>query len=533
MLRDAVAALSLANLVFLRSWDFLFAKSASTGYWSQFGSPPIEFTATLISEILLACLLFAVFRVIRKQSQLPAKERSRALRFGTGVFFTAIIVILFLSAIVTLSSSASPSFAMAFVRRAVIVLGLLGGVLFVITYMTGRWMVLRHLLQLLVVASPLALMFAGTGAMHAIHYNPAAYANGQMAPKLNPPPNAPHVLWVVFDEWDEDLSFHDRPASLRMPEMDRLRGEAFVSDNVETPGTRTDVSMPALITGRVVTDYRQLSVRKMELITPQGFVVWNDTPTVFSDIRQAGLNTAVLAWGIPYCRLFPGSLSECDWVLDSSHEHEESLPALIGRRWRGLLETQFRSILGQSLGTSDHAWAYHRIMEKVQREIPQQRNNLTLLHMPVPHPPFFYNAKARRDDYGAEPFSFLHSAAKGYVDMLALVDLTLGQLRHAMEAAGKWDSTTVLLTADHPDRSRTNVDGKPIGHTVPFILKLAGQHENFLYDRPFSALLTRQLFNAILKREISTPQEVAGWLDKHSGDFPVSHQPQNPISARP
>jgi len=38
---------------------------------------------------------------------------------------------------------------------------------------------------------------------------------------------APHVLWLLFDEWDESLTYRHRPANLELPELDRFRSHAF------------------------------------------------------------------------------------------------------------------------------------------------------------------------------------------------------------------------------------------------------------------------------------------------------------------
>ena len=41
------------------------------------------------------------------------------------------------------------------------------------------------------------------------------------------------------------------------------------------------------------------------------------------------------------------------------------------------------------------------------------------------------------------------TTAHEYLDNLALADRILGELRQAMEQAGTWDSTTILISSDH------------------------------------------------------------------------------------
>ncbi|MGH9783696.1 MAG: hypothetical protein ACRD88_05880, partial [Terriglobia bacterium] len=49
---------------------------------------------------------------------------------------------------------------------------------------------------------------------------------------------------------------------------------------------------------------------------------------------------------------------------------------------------------------------------------------------------------------------------------------------------------------------------------VPFLLKLAGQNHPVPYDCPFNTVAIHDLALAILKKELSTPEQVVGWLDR-------------------
>jgi arylsulfatase A-like enzyme len=87
-----------------------------------------------------------------------------------------------------------------------------------------------------------------------------------------------------------------------------------------------------------------------------------------------------------------------------------------------------------------------------------------LIHLLTPHFPHAY-------DRAAGTFTLGNAPLRGYYDSLALTDLALAQLRRAMEAAGTWDSTTVLLSSDHPMKHAALLDGKSDAR-VPFLLKL-------------------------------------------------------------
>ena len=46
----------------------------------------------------------------------------------------------------------------------------------------------------------------------------------------------PRVVWIIFDEADYRMIFEQRPASLEMPEFDRLREESLSANNAISPG---------------------------------------------------------------------------------------------------------------------------------------------------------------------------------------------------------------------------------------------------------------------------------------------------------
>jgi hypothetical protein len=107
-----------------------------------------------------------------------------------------------------------------------------------------------------------------------------------------------------------------------------------------------------------------------------------------------------------------------------------------------------------------------------------------------------------------------------------LVDRTLGELRRAMESAGVWDQTTVLVSSDHWWRiniwatehplteEEATITGGKMDYRVPFILKLKDQNEPIIYNPEFNTIITHDLFIALLHGELSKANEVVTWLDK-------------------
>jgi arylsulfatase A-like enzyme len=107
-----------------------------------------------------------------------------------------------------------------------------------------------------------------------------------------------------------------------------------------------------------------------------------------------------------------------------------------------------------------------------------------------------------------------NSPIAGYIDSLALLDRTVGQMRRVMEDAGTWDSTTVLFTSDHSYRDAAQLDGGG-DRRIPYILKLASQKEPVAYTEPFNAVLTADLLLDVLRGEIRDPASATAWLDRN------------------
>ena len=162
---------------------------------------------------------------------------------------------------------------------------------------------------------------------------------------------------------------------------------------------------------------------------------------------------------------------------------------------------------------------YRRVLEGALKAAVDPDLDLIFIHSPAPHPPGIYD-RVKGD--------FSLAGRHSYLDNLALVDRTLGELRRAMESAGVWDQTTIIITADHWWRTEmwsrgpfwTREDAAAAGsgrmdHRIPFVLKLAGQREQLTYTPGFNTVVTHDLVLALLRGDVSTPGSVAGWLDRH------------------
>ncbi len=156
---------------------------------------------------------------------------------------------------------------------------------------------------------PFALLTFGQVALQLARFSdkaPTAPVSVTMA-------EAPRVVWLVFDEVDQRIAFAARPPSLKMPEMDRLRGESIYASNAYPPAGQTLLSLPALITGRFVSSAEavnpsELMIKFEDSEQPVG---WSTQPNIFSSARELGVKTALMGWYHPYCRIIGENLDTC------------------------------------------------------------------------------------------------------------------------------------------------------------------------------------------------------------------------------
>ena len=223
-------------------------------------------------------------------------------------------------------------------------------------------------------------------------------------------------------------------------------------------------------------------------------------PSVFSSARQLGVNTGLVGWYHPYSRVLGLSLNYCAWFPIGNIEPT---------RARG-----FGASFRRQLCCLAASFYYRKLHVDICRSclaesVPLATNNaygLVLLHLPPPHKPGVYLPEEKRFTILGLP------KVRGYFNNLALADHCLGILRHALESAGQWDRTWVILSADHSWRESQVFDGKR-DCRVPFLVKAAGDNAPITYPAEFNTVLTHDLILAVLSSEITDQPHLLTWLD--------------------
>ena len=321
------------------------------------------------------------------------------------------------------------------------------------------------------------------------------------------------VIWIVFDEWDYRLTFVDRDPALRLPALDGLRNASLFANHALPPAGQTPLSMPSFVDGRRVTASTPASadILRITYLDNNRTVTWGSQPNVFTKARAMGVNTGVLGWFLPYCRLFSSSLASCAWTARAIPANTTGATLLekMIRQPRSALETTLLSPFGQSLSAQQHIKDYNQMDAALRDLSADSRLGLVFAHIPAPHSPFVYDRRTNT-------FSRKNDLVRGYIDELSLVDRTVAGVRAVLERKGEWNSTVLLLTADHPFRDSAALDGKS-DPRVPFILKMRGQRSGFSLDCQFNNVISGEFLLAILRGEVSTPEQAAKWIREQSG----------------
>ncbi len=499
-IKDGIVAFTVAVWFFVRPWSHLLLDRNS--YFNKLPATPVQFLALAMNIFFIALFIWLGIGLWRR-------TRSWLLSLVLDLLFLSLLIFPLDYIRVQVFSVAVGGVAGFFKHPATIpVLVVLLAVL-----LWKHRLIARGVAMVVVVTFPLALFTLAKIILLGLSITQLKTCTNQPAPPplLAVRAGQPRVLWIIFDETDYRLAFEKRLANVALPEFDRLRNQSLSADHAFPPGSSTIISMPALITGwRLDTvghdDCDMALTRADNGVTTD----WSAAPTVFSQARELGFNTALVGWYHPYSRVLGGSLNYCSWYAMPGFElarattfdeavHEQ-FAALAGRvRVRQLfIDICKKSLADASVVTTNPTYG------------------LILLHLPPPHAPAVYlPAKNEFTCFGVE-------LPAGYFNNLMLADHELGVLRRGMEASGLWDNTWVILSADHWWR-KSEVYDNISDHRVPFLVKSPGASQSIPYSHQFNTILTHDLILAILHGQVTNQAGVAGLLDGGKPDLPVIH----------
>jgi Sulfatase len=502
--RDALIALSLANVCYLRVWTELLTYQRVNTYLMDLPPGPPAMLAAMANVVLLGAVLWLAVTLVR---------RSGSPRLWT---FTECTFLLFLAlplnglrAVMTHFSDLFKSTLFEVLgTRGVMLLGLTLGVLGLAAVIFYHHKLAGAVAGMFAVLSPFVAVTFGQAVWKITQYDTREYANLPPEPML-PVAKPQRAVWIVCDEWDYRLTFDDRDRSISLPAIDKLRSETMFADHAMPPGLETPVSLPAYLSGSLLKrDVFYDGPRDLKIWHADQTVEthWSKEPNVFASAHGLGFNAAAVEWFHPTCRVLRG-MASCQWWVMAlqSNSMGNTFGDLLANQPRSLFETSMLSVFGQSLSAKAHVETYREILQAGIRDATNPKYGFVFIHLPIPHAPHTYDRRTGQ-------FTLANSPINGYTDSLVLLDLTLRKIREAMERTETWDKSTVLITSDHRYRESALLDGKE-DPRIPWMLKLAHQRGGAIYSRQFNTVLSQELLLAYLRGEIADPAAAQRWLD--------------------
>lgn len=500
-LRDFVASLSLANLLFLKVWLWILPYKGGAAYFLEY-SPRNSYLAAMTNVVLYGIALFFAVRLSRRREAL----------------FSWLVPLLFIAIILLAANGVSGFYGLAkpnlhhllgpkaatAVRSLVLVAGL---ILFCLLIRYRR----RAAASFAVVPllfSPFLFITFGESLFALRHTEPSA----SFYPHAVSPAASLHnscktgVVWIIFDETDYRLCFKERPAWLSLPEFDRFAQSALSSTEAYSPSDNTKTSLPSLLTGIPLRTALPATAKKLDLVRADNGASLDFTAqdTVFKEVHKRGGSTALFGWYHPYTRVLGDIDLGRDFPQYNYHVSADFLAVLLFQT-REVFESRL-SPFDKSFNVSNQTLLLQRLHAGALDALGHNDTTLTFLHYPVPHAPNIYDRRTGT-------FINNRNVREGYFDNVALADRCLGELWRTMEQRGMWDSSLVIISSDHHWRMNT-YDGKIDRQHVPFMVKMPFQHRPLTYNGRFNTVVTKDLVLAVLDGKVKTPEEVAAWLDR-------------------
>ncbi|HEY1803780.1 MAG TPA: sulfatase-like hydrolase/transferase [Terracidiphilus sp.] len=264
----------------------------------------------------------------------------------------------------------------------------------------------------------------------------------------------PRVVWIIFDELAYRPVFEARDGSLNMPNFDRLRSKSTVYTNVKPIGYHTRLVVPSLLLGRVVTS-STFTAKNQFLVRTGDDSHWEPFDTsasLFGMARQRGVSTSIVGWYLPYCPIFTSVAAQCYWSNDDT---EDGAPPKIDAAFADDFLFPLRIVAEQLVAprvavahvahweSLSHVATVKDLTQHALATLANSQADIIYLHMPIPHPPAFWNRHSQTYGVGGS-----------YLDSLDYSDRFLGKILGVLEAESRWPETTLIIQGDHSWRTK-------------------------------------------------------------------------------
>jgi hypothetical protein len=406
-------------------------------------------------------------------------------------------------------------------------------VLVVITALTlllrWRWRREKQMVQLsgaVLIGLGFYCIFIIVQLLHFAMWRQLPNSTSETIPETTNRADRPRIVWILFDELSYQQVFGDRYPSLQLPNLDEFRKSSTLFANTQPIINDTEEAIPSIFLGQVITRVNYTASNQLQVGGATGTLYpFNAAGTPFALARQQGLTTGVAGWYNPYCGMLAPYLNRCYWtdeLLEPSVFVQEGFwPSLLhpwalyarifAHPWKALSKSYrarvivdlLEPIALEKMSNLDYrARIYEDLLAHAVRLLEPSGPDFVFVHLPLPHPPGFYNRKTQQFETFGQ-----HS----YIDNLALTDKTLGQLLAILRQSPRWKNTSVVVCGDHSWRVYMWAGGtlwtpedEAASHGGAFdprpllMVHLAGQTTSATVSEPFPLLKVHDILDDLV-----------------------------------
>ena len=325
------------------------------------------------------------------------------------------------------------------------------------------------------------------------------------------------VFVFVFDMLSYHRSISGGQFRPELPNLRTLSERSVLFDRCYSSSTHSSVSLPRIIYQTDwEPDYESVDGR-IFWVTEAGRVPTTDASSLFSVAREHGYNTYMMGWAMPYSRLLGDQVDWCveypDYPRGDHYLSEMGMAAVRNiHAWQDPASRFLARWLSVHNATSlpfrTQRYSNERSFRRRAATILDStaRNTFGVFHAFPPHYPYVWNEDG---SYRAEVRG--KGQSDGYLRNLIYTDTYVGDIVRRLTAAGLFDDALLVLTGDHSwriDPAAPYAGDPEWPRHVPLLIKLPGQRQPYVVERPIANNQLRPLFEAVLDGERDTSRLV-------------------------
>lgn len=343
-----------------------------------------------------------------------------------------------------------------------------------------------------------------------------------------------NVYLFVFDAWSYRMTLDEGEVWPHLPHLRQGSERMCVFTDAHSPGCHTVTSLPRLIFQRSDA-YVPLRGERIGF-WDGAFHDTRELPSLFTRAREQGYRTYMIGFYHPYHAMLGNSVDLVRTVPETAAFGEGAWPltqAMFAEWTARLLGPRLAYYtVGTMPSQRNRRFVYftQTVLDYVHAVLddPRPSGQFAMFHVPLPHCPFCFGPD------GLGPLSETYNSASADLlrNQLQYTDQVIGKILEQLEARGKGQNSTIILTSDHTWREDPMLPRKARDWThVPLFIRLPGQQESVRVEAPFSTVHLGRLLETAREPGFS-PEAMPSMISSSDWYVPVPDREIKPKHPR-